>query len=216
MVCQHFNSSFTKPVALFIAAGNIINDVRTFALQVQIDGSHRSHAIHVIVTVNRNSLTIFKCLRDSCNGFVHILHQKRIMQRRHIRVYKGIRLIGRIIAPVIKQSCGNGRNANPLCNTRDLLIGFALFRRVHNRPHAFSLQFIHDKNPSSISFHDPSVTSAPKEHVHIIFFQLFLGYKSIAVRSCALHDCKRGVHTVNGGTRNASRITRSLSARVNV
>ena len=88
---QHDNQLHTRPrgivhalhrhsIALFIAVRDVIVDVGVILLDKLVDQRDGRGAVHVIVAVNQYPFLSAHCPVQAFHGYVHILHQERVVQ----------------------------------------------------------------------------------------------------------------------------------------
>ena len=79
-LCGMVDALAAHPVAFFIAAGDVVFDVRIELLQKLVDQSHRRTAVDVVVTIHHNALFAPHGVVQTVYGYVHVVHQKRVNQ----------------------------------------------------------------------------------------------------------------------------------------
>ena len=73
-------------VALVVAVGDIVFDIGVEIAYKRVHQSHRRSAVHIIVSVDEHFLLIGNGFFESFHSFVHVLHQKRVMELGQVRL----------------------------------------------------------------------------------------------------------------------------------
>ena len=68
------NAFAAHPVALVVAVGNVVIDIRIEQAQEFIDQGHRRAAIHIIIAINHDTLLTPHGVVEPIDGHVHIFH----------------------------------------------------------------------------------------------------------------------------------------------
>ena len=90
---QHYNQAYTgfggivhafgrNSIPLIVAVGYVIVYVRIELLNELVDQRYGSRSVHIVISINQNTLFLSHCLVQAFYGHIHILHKERVVQIR--------------------------------------------------------------------------------------------------------------------------------------